>query len=54
MNVDWKAVITSLVTAVVTILASFGVIVPPEWQNIIIILGVAIMVLLPSILPKKK
>ncbi len=54
MTVDWKKVITSLVAAIAVILASFNIVFPEAIQEIVIIIGTAIMMLLPSILPKKK
>jgi hypothetical protein len=53
MNIDWKAVITPLVTSAITILAAFNVVVPAEWIPWIVTVGVIIMNFLPSILKKK-
>lgn len=54
MTVDWKKVITSLVAAIAVILASFNIIIPEAIQEIVIIIGTAIMMLLPSIVGKKE
>lgn len=43
MITDWKTTITSVVTGIVTILASFNIIIPDTWVNIIISVGVVLL-----------
>ena len=39
MFTDWKTTVTGLVTALCTILAGFGIIIPAEWLPVIIAIG---------------
>lgn len=43
MITDWKTTITSVVTGIVTILASFNIIIPDTWVTIIISVGVVLL-----------
>ena len=43
MITDWKTTITSVVTGIVTILASFDIIIPDTWVTIIISVGVVLL-----------
>ena len=43
MGTDWKTTVTGLVTALVTILAHFNVVVPDVWIPVIISIGVIIL-----------
>jgi hypothetical protein len=46
MTQDWKTTLTAIVTAIVSVLAHFNIIISPEWQGIIITIGVLIVGLL--------
>lgn len=46
MKQDWKTTLTAIVTAIVSVLAHFNIIISPEWQGIIITIGVLIVGLL--------
>lgn len=43
MITDWKTTITAVVTGIVTILASFNIIIPDTWVTIIISVGVVLL-----------